>query len=139
MPMETPLKEIESIVNYLWYDENKHYQERLSESLQSSDDIKHIFNELEIVRKWLEQLNIGTPKNWRDFTARLVENYCYETNSKTFTLQDLQKAKKFQIENFSKNNRHPFDKIRQQLQFLRQEGILTFLDNNGTYSLVASD
>ncbi len=35
----------------------------------------------------------------------------------------------------SEKNNHPFDKVRQQLQFLEHKGILTFVDNKGTYTL----
>lgn len=73
--------------------------------------------------------------NWKDFTRELVVNYCNERGSRTFTLQDLQAAKEADILNFSEKNKHPFDKVRQQLQFLREEGILTFVDNRGTYTL----
>lgn len=72
---------------------------------------------------------------WKNFTADLVSTYCAEINSPNFTLQDLQQSKKHEIENFRKSNKHPFDKIRQQLQFLREDGLISFVDNKGTYAL----
>jgi len=75
------------------------------------------------------------PTNWKDFTRELVVSYCTERGSRTFTLQDLQKAKDLEIRTFSEKNNHPFDKLRQQLQLLKQDGILTFIDNRGTYTL----
>ena len=74
-------------------------------------------------------------ENWKDFTQRLVVDYCNERGSRTFTLQDFQSAKESEIASFSEANKHPFDKVRQQLQLLRKDGILTFVDNRGTYTL----
>lgn len=74
-------------------------------------------------------------ENWKDFTQRLVVEYCNERGSRTFTLQDFQSAKESEISSFSEANKHPFDKVRQQLQVLRKDGILTFVDNRGTYTL----
>jgi len=101
--------------------------------------------EIEVVKNWLTEIgyyplqketkdNVQS-KNWKEFTIQLVKSYCDEINSPTFTLQDLQHTKKLEIENFSKNNKHPFDKIRQQLQFLRADGYINFVDNKGTYFL----
>lgn len=73
--------------------------------------------------------------NWRDFTQLLVLDYCNERGSRTFTLRDFQLAKENEIRSFSDANHHPFDKVRQQLQFLRKDGILSFVDNQGTYTL----
>jgi predicted HNH restriction endonuclease len=75
------------------------------------------------------------PNNWKDFTKELVLSYCNDEGKPTFTLQELQKAKKEEIINFKKTNNNPFDKIRQQLQFLRNDGIVQFVDNKGTYAL----
>lgn len=74
-------------------------------------------------------------QKWKDFTRELVVDYCNARGSRTFTLQELQKAKDVEIRTFSEKNNHPFDKIRQQLQFLEKEGTLTFVDNRGTYTL----
>lgn len=76
-----------------------------------------------------------TANNWKDFTRELVVAYCNERGSRTFTLQEFQSAKEVEIESFSDKNNFPFDKVRQQLQLLRKEGILTFVDNRGTYTL----
>lgn len=73
--------------------------------------------------------------NWKDFTQQLVVDYCNEKGSRTFTLQDFQSAKEKEIMSFSESNNYPFDKVRQQLQLLRNDGILTFVDNRGTYTL----
>lgn len=73
--------------------------------------------------------------NWKDFTRELVTDYCNERGSRTFTLQELQRAKEAEIIAFSDANNTPFDKLRQQLQLLRNDGIVTFVDNRGTYTL----
>lgn len=72
---------------------------------------------------------------WKDFIQKLVVDYCNEQGSRTFTLQDFQSSKELDIQAFSPENKHPFDKVRQQLQVLRKEGVLTFVDNRGTYTL----
>lgn len=73
--------------------------------------------------------------NWKDFVQQLVVDYCNERGLRTFTLQEFQSAKEHEISSFSEQNKHPFDKVRQQLQILRKEGIVTFVDNRGTYTL----
>ncbi len=50
-------------------------------------------------------------------------------------MQEFQTAKESEILSFSDNNKHPFDKVGQQLQLLRKDGILSFVDNRGTYTL----
>ena len=76
-----------------------------------------------------------SPSNWKDFTRELVVAFCNERGSRTFTLQELQTAKEKEILAYSPKNKYPLPKLRQQLQFLRDEGILTFVDNRGTYTL----
>jgi 5-methylcytosine-specific restriction endonuclease McrA len=75
------------------------------------------------------------PDNWKDFTQQLVIDYCNERGARTFTLQEFQTAKETEIVSFSDKNKHPFDKVRQQLQLLRKNGIVSFVDNRGTYTL----
>lgn len=72
---------------------------------------------------------------WKSHTRQLVLDYCNEHSIRTFTLQEFQLAKATQIENFKEGNNHPYDKVRQQLQFLREDGFLSFKDNRGTYTL----
>jgi 5-methylcytosine-specific restriction endonuclease McrA len=50
-------------------------------------------------------------------------------------LSDFQEANKEAITGFSSINQHPFDKVRQQFQFLRDDGVISFLNNRGTYTL----
>lgn len=73
--------------------------------------------------------------NWKNFTQQLVIDYCNERGFRTFTLQDFQSAKESEILSFRESNNNPYAKIRQQLQFLKKDGILSFVDNRGTYTL----
>lgn len=75
------------------------------------------------------------PTTWKDFTKGLVLGFCNDRGSRTFTLQELLKSRETEILNFRAENKHPFDKIRQQLQYLREDGVLSFVDNRGTYTL----
>lgn len=145
--MDVPYKEIANLVAHTWRDEEKHFEECFKNDSSPKQYQKHIFNDLKIIQNWLSESYISPSllekhetisskiSNWREFTAHIVTSYCKEINATTFTLQDLQHAKKHEIENFSKANKHPFDKVRQQLQFLRKDGYICFVDNNGTYSL----
>jgi hypothetical protein len=74
-------------------------------------------------------------RTWKAFTQELVIDFCNERGSRTFTLSELQEARAYDISAFSPENQHPFDKLRQQLQVLRNDGIITFEDNRGTYTL----
>lgn len=73
--------------------------------------------------------------SWKEFTKQLILDYCNEHSVRTFSLQEFQIAKSLEIESFKESNRHPYDKIRQQLQFLREDDFLSFADNRGTYTL----
>ena len=73
-------------------------------------------------------------QSWKEFTQSLVVDYCSERGSRTFTLEQFQAANEAKILNHSVVNKHPFDKIRQQLQVLRDSGILTFV-SRGNYTL----
>lgn len=138
--MKIPLTEIANLVEYSWTSEVKHH----AECSEGHPHGKHIFDDLHVIRRWLIESGIITedkyeasaPQNWKDFTKHIVTLYCTETQSTIFTLQNLQKEKAIEIQSFSEKNKHPFDKVRQQLQLLRQDGILSFIDNKGTYELM---
>ena len=67
---------------------------------------------------------------WKEITRRIIaENYPVGS---TFTLLDIY-AYADQFQAAFPNNAHIEDKIRQTLQFLRDEGTLDFVDNNGAY------
>jgi predicted HNH restriction endonuclease len=72
--------------------------------------------------------------SWINFTKQVITDFCNEKGSRTFTLEDIYtKTPLFQANN--PDNLHIEEKIRQTLQFLRDDGILTFVDNRGTYTL----
>jgi predicted restriction endonuclease len=73
-------------------------------------------------------------QNWKEFTQKLVVDYCSERGSRTFTLEQFNAANEEKILNHSAANKHPFDKIRQQFQVLRDSGVLTFV-SRGNYTL----
>lgn len=72
---------------------------------------------------------------WKDFVYKCVVEFCEEQGKRTFELQQLWASHKTQFENFSANNNNVEAKVRQQLQFLRDDGLLNFLDRRGTYTL----
>lgn len=72
---------------------------------------------------------------WKQFVYQCVIAFCEKQGMRTFTLQQLLNSFQSQFENFSENNNNPEAKVRQQLQFLRDEGVLNFLDGRGTYTL----
>jgi len=77
---------------------------------------------------------------WKKFTYKLIRDFCNRNGSRTFTLKDFYAENKELIDGFRKDsNNNQLAKIRQQLQFLRDEGLLSFVDNSGTYTLRGID
>jgi predicted HNH restriction endonuclease len=76
-----------------------------------------------------------TNMTWKDFVLREVENYCKEAGTRTFSLKSLLDSKLELFNAFRPENFHVEAKIRQQLQFLRNEEKITFVDNSGHYTL----
>lgn len=72
---------------------------------------------------------------WKEFVYQRILDLCENQGKRTFTLQQLWNAHQLQFERFSENNSNPEAKVRQQLQFLRDDGLLNFLDGRGTYTL----
>ena len=66
-------------------------------------------------------------KTWKEFTLNLIEKFCSENKKKLFTLQEFQSYYFDEIRNFKPTNNNSEAKIRQQLQFLRNEAYLSFL------------
>ncbi len=76
---------------------------------------------------------------WKEFTYRLIVDYCNSRGSRTFSLKEFYSENEKTIARFKPDNQHRLAKIRQQLQFLRNENLLTFLDNSGHYTLRGVD
>ncbi|HAV92324.1 TPA: hypothetical protein DCW38_04000 [candidate division WOR-3 bacterium] len=72
---------------------------------------------------------------WKEFVYKNVVEFCNEKESRTFTLKDFTKNRLELFQKFRPDNQHVEAKIRQQLQFLRDEGKISFLDNSGHYTL----
>jgi predicted HNH restriction endonuclease len=72
---------------------------------------------------------------WRDFVYQNVIEYCDKAGSRTFTLQELLEDRLDVFKTFKPSNRHVEAKIRQQLQFLRDDNLIRFVDNSGHYTL----
>ena len=72
---------------------------------------------------------------WKDLVFMEVVNYCNDIGSRTFSLKDFLDAKLQLFTKSKPQNQHVEAKIRQQLQSLRDEQKITFLDNSGHYTL----
>lgn len=73
--------------------------------------------------------------SWKKFVYQQIIEYCNRMGSRTFSLQELYADKEDIFRTFKPNNYHRMAKLRQQLQFLRDDGLITFLDNSGHYTL----
>lgn len=72
---------------------------------------------------------------WQEFVNRSVIEFCNARGKRTFTLQEFFSAYEEEFRRFRPQNRHPLAKVRQQLQFLRDNGSVQFIDGRGTYTL----
>ena len=69
---------------------------------------------------------------WRDMVLDCVQDLCDKKKSREFSLSEIYRYEN-EIREYYPDNNHIYEKIRQQLQVLRNEDILTFIDNNGNY------
>lgn len=76
---------------------------------------------------------------WKDFVYKNIIEHCDNAGSRTFSLQQLLRERIDAFMRFRPDNKHVEAKIRQQLQFLRDDGLITFLDNSGHYTLRGID
>lgn len=76
---------------------------------------------------------------WKEFTYHLVTEFCNIVGLRTFTLQEFFQKYEGEFAAFAPRNRNLYAKVRQQLQVLRDGGLLTFVDNRGTYTLRGVD
>ncbi len=70
-------------------------------------------------------------KGWTNDVLKCVGNLC----KKEFTLQEMYDFEEH-LQELHPENDHVRDKIRQQLQKLRDEEVLEFIDNNGKYRVL---
>ncbi len=76
---------------------------------------------------------------WKDFVYKNVVEYCNQIGSRTFSLQDFTRDRIEVFKKFKPDNKHTEAKIRQQLQFLRNDNLISFVDNSGHYTLRGVD
>lgn len=76
---------------------------------------------------------------WKQQVLAEILDYCNAHGSRTFTLQEFLDERLGVLQAFRPENKNVAAKIRQQFQFLRDEHILTFVNNRGTYTLRAID
>ena len=74
-------------------------------------------------------------KTWKGFTRQQIVDFCNAQGARTFSLQDFYRAKERIFKEFKPDNHHREEKVRQTLQYLRDDGFITFLDNSGHYTL----
>lgn len=72
---------------------------------------------------------------WKEFVYQCVLELCNQQGKRTFTLQQLWQKYQIEFNSFSDQNHHAQAKVRQQLQFLQTDNLLTFIDQRGSYTL----
>lgn len=70
---------------------------------------------------------------WKNEVNAIIQKIC--ASGETFNLSDLYEYKDY-LEKLYPNNNHITDKIRQTLQYLRDEAVVEFLDDNGNYKRI---
>ena len=76
---------------------------------------------------------------WKEFVYQHVIDYCNKAGSRTFSLRDFLRKKLEVFQEFRPYNKNIEAKIRQQLQFLRNDNLISFIDNSGHYTLRGID
>jgi len=72
--------------------------------------------------------------DWKDLVSECVQDLCAEQNRKDFTLTEVYNYANEMKAYYPDNNRIK-DKIRQQLQYLRNDGVIKFTNIPGNYRL----
>ena len=73
--------------------------------------------------------------NWRDLVLDCVQDLCYKKKSREFNLSEIYRYES-KMSGYYPDNDHIEEKIRQQLQVLRDENVLIFIDDNGNYKYI---
>ena len=71
--------------------------------------------------------------SWKTEVNYIVKQIC--SVGQVFSLNDIYRYRE-QLQNLYPDNNHIEDKIRQTLQYLRDDGIIEFTDNNGEYKRI---
>ena len=72
---------------------------------------------------------------WLDATREELHRYRIETGAEVLTLQQFYRFSEGSLAAAFPGNNHVRDKMRQQLQELRERDELTFLDDDGSYRI----
>ena len=72
---------------------------------------------------------------WREAVREELHRYSEETGEQLLTLDAFYRFSEQRLATQFPENNHVQDKMRQQLQNLRDNGELTFLDNEGRYRI----
>ncbi len=72
---------------------------------------------------------------WKDLVYQQIFAYCNEIGSRTFSLDAFFKNNVDIFHKFYPNNNYPRQKVCEMLQKIRNDGLITFLDNSGNYTL----
>ena len=75
------------------------------------------------------------PVTWKQQILTEIVDYCNAHGSRTFTLQEFLDERLGLLQAFRPENRNVAAKVRQQFQSLRDDEILSFVDNHDTYTL----
>lgn len=72
---------------------------------------------------------------WKQQILKEVMDYCDQNGSRTFTLPEFLDERLAFLQSFRPENKNVAAKVRQQLQVLRDENLLTFVNGRGSYTL----
>ncbi len=73
---------------------------------------------------------------WKTFVLRLVTQLCEARACRSFSLAQFGAFAELPLAGFAPNNFHRAAKLRQTLQFLRDDGLIGFKDGHGNYTLL---
>ena len=71
---------------------------------------------------------------WKQLVLKCVEDLCAKKGSNMFNTSEIYEYEA-ELSSHYPQNHTVKEKIRQQLQYLRNDGHIVFLDNNGNYML----
>ncbi len=74
-------------------------------------------------------------QTWKQQVLGEVVDYCETHGSRTFALRDFLAERQNVLQTLHPKNNNVAAKVRQQLQFLRDEELVSFVDNQGIYTL----
>lgn len=77
--------------------------------------------------------------NWKELVYQRIIAYCNDNGSRTFSLDAFFQANQDIFRKAYPNNSFPRQKVCEMLQKIRDEGLLTFLNNTGNYTLRGID